>query len=104
VKAYVVFVQAEEQSPPPENISRANSIPGVTVCRDEDGREAGRFGSQTSGNLFVFNAAGQLTFEGGITPARGHVGENAGSVAAENAIEHPTGAARHTPVYGCPLF
>src|SRR5689334_21150915 len=57
---------------------RAASIPGVRVWRDDDGVEATRFGAATSGQVIIYDAGGALIFSGGITPSRGHEGDNAG--------------------------
>ncbi len=36
-------------------------------------------GSSTSGQVLLYDPSGRLAFSGGITAARGHVGDNAGS-------------------------
>ena len=48
----------------------AAAIPGVTVSADAGGVEAKRFGGETSGDTFLYNADGRLAFHGGITAAR----------------------------------
>ena len=40
----------------------AAGIPGVTVIRDDDGREARRFGAETSGQTLLYDARGALLF------------------------------------------
>lgn len=86
------------------NRSRAAEIPDAILRSDSDGREAQRFGSQTSGTLLVFDAGGQLEFSGGITRARGHVGPNAAWDAAAAALDGHAAEPRSMPVFGCPLF
>lgn len=79
----------------------AAAIPGVRVWRDPEGRTAARFGAETSGQVVLYDAAGQRRFQGGITLARGHEGDNAGRAAVLAALDG--GAAADTPVYGCEL-
>jgi hypothetical protein len=82
----------------------AAAIPGVVVVRDDEGREARRFGSATSGQTLLYDGAGALRFSGGITGSRSHAGDNAGrrSLVALLSGEAPDRAA--TNVFGCPLF
>jgi hypothetical protein len=79
----------------------AAAIPGVHVWRDRDGRTAARFGAETSGQVVLYDAAGQRRFQGGITAARGHEGDNAGRAAVLAALDGDAPA--DTPVYGCGL-
>lgn len=81
----------------------AATIPGATVVADEGGREAGRFGAATSGQVVLFDPAGRRRFAGGITPSRGHEGDSAGRSAildlmARGAAERPS-----SPVFGCSI-
>jgi hypothetical protein len=82
----------------------AAAIPGVTLVRDDDGREARRFGSETSGQTLLYDGNGTLRFSGGITGSRAHAGDNAGrrSLVALLSGGQPDRAA--TNVFGCPLF
>jgi hypothetical protein len=82
----------------------AEAIPGVTVVRDDDGREAALFQARTSGQTLLYAPDGRLLFSGGTTGARGHAGDNAGratlvSILADRQTPRPA-----TPVYGCSLF
>jgi hypothetical protein len=106
-RAYVVFLKPEGfgndwvQS---DLWRSAAAIPGVTLVRDDNGREAHRFGSATSGQALLYDGDGALRFSGGITGSRSHAGDNAGRrslVALLNGAE-PDHAA--TNVFGCPLF
>lgn len=81
----------------------AKAIPGVTVALDQDNVEAERFGAKTSGHVLLFDPAGNLQFSGGMTAARGHVGDNAGSAALQSLIEDREPALHDTMVFGCPL-
>jgi hypothetical protein len=79
----------------------AAAIPGVRVWRDRDGRAAARFGADTSGEVVLYDAAGRRRFQGGITAARGHEGDNLGRAAVLAALDGDT--PDDTPVFGCGL-
>jgi hypothetical protein len=80
----------------------ASHIGGVHVTRD-DGVEARRFGARVSGQVFVYDRAGRLQFNGGITGARGHEGDNAGRDAIQALLAgRPHRASAF--VFGCLLF
>jgi hypothetical protein len=83
--------------------NEARHLPGVSVVMDAEGHEADRFGAATSGHVVLYNPEGQLVFSGGITSARGHVGENAGRTRVLQLVE--TGSADNNghEVYGCGL-
>ena len=81
----------------------AMRIPGVKVIRDEAGGEARSFGAQTSGQTFLYDAGGRLIFSGGITAARGHIGENAGRTAILALLNHEPVDAPTSSVFGCSL-
>src|SRR6267142_5146434 len=81
VQATVIFVKPTDLPPHWEKTDlwkRAANIPGVTVSTDDGGVEAHRFSSYTSGQVMLYDEPGQLLFNGGITSARGHSGNNAG--------------------------
>ena len=82
----------------------AARLPGVTLVRDDEGREARRFGAATSGQTLLYNAGGALVFSGGITGARGQMGANAGQMALINLLDRGHADRRGTSVFGCPLF
>jgi hypothetical protein len=85
----------------------ASSLPGVHVALDRDGIESRRFGIATSGQVLLYDPGGRLLFAGGITPGRGHVGDNAGREAVEAALALDRPATNRiavdTPVFGCAL-
>ena len=103
--AFVLFLRPEgledgwEQG---ELWRSAASIPGVTVLRDPGGVEAKRFGATTSGHVVLYGADGRLRFSGGLTVARGHVGDSPGRTAMERVLREG-GEGGDTPVYGCAL-
>jgi hypothetical protein len=82
---------------------RAAEIPGVELRIDEDGVEAARFGGFVSGQTFLFGADARLLFQGGITYARGHAGDNAGRESIQAILLDRPAPARRTPVFGCLL-
>jgi len=82
----------------------ASRIPDTTVVRDEDGREARNFRSQTSGQTLLYSANGRLRFSGGTTIARGHLGDNDGLFAILQILDGKAPGRTQTPVYGCSLF
>jgi hypothetical protein len=114
-KTYVVFIKPREFAAGWEQSdlwATATALPGVTVLRDDEGREAERFGSATSGQTLLYDASGALLFSGGITGARAHRGDNAGRDSLVSLLDggsHPGLNHREpgnntTKVFGCPLF
>lgn len=81
----------------------AREMRGVTVVMDVDGTEADRFGALTSGHTVLYSPAGQLEFSGGITLARGHVGQNAGERRVINLVSTGKADSNGHEVYGCGL-
>jgi len=79
-------------------------MPGVKLSVDNDGVEARRFGSSTSGQVMLYNTQGKLLFSGGITASRGHSGENDGRSAIVALLTQGHAATAKTPVFGCQLF
>jgi hypothetical protein len=112
VRAYVLFYTPKSPSrtggtgPDWENTELRRSttqIPGVTVLSDIDGVEARRFGAETSGHTFLFDASGRLLFNGGITGSRGHAGDNTGENAIVSLVNNHTSGRTQTFVFGCAL-
>lgn len=105
VTAHVAFFRPKSE---PESWAKtdlwrtAAGIPGVKVATDEDGAESARFGAATSGQVLLFDQSGLRVFAGGITPARGHEGDNAGLDAIVSRLSGGEGL-RQTAVFGCPL-
>jgi hypothetical protein len=107
VNANVVFVKPKdfpEEWEKTDMWASAAMIPGVTVSVDDEGIEARRFGSQTSGQVMLYDAGGQLLFSGGITASRGHAGDNDGRNAILSLLTRGAAEQSETPVFGCPLF
>ncbi len=89
---------------------RARAINGVEVAMDVGGQEAQRFNAKTSGHTVLYDAQGTLLFYGGITPARGHEGDNDGKNAIISALLDDARAgtrlelsAPTTPTFGCAI-
>jgi len=94
------FAEAWEQT---DLWQSAAAVPGVSVTVDENGVEARRFGSETSGQVALYDADGVLLFSGGITGARGHSGDNDGRSAILSLLTTGKSLITKTPVFGCPL-
>lgn len=82
----------------------AAAIPGVHMVLDGSGVEARHFGTVTSGEALLYDAAGRLQFAGGITRSRGHEGDNAGRGSLESLLRAGRASTTSTSVFGCPLF
>lgn len=81
----------------------AASIPGVRVALDDEGLEADLFSAETSGVTLLYDSAGNLLFQGGITRSRGHEGDNDGRRSIVDFVAKDTARRAETFVYGCPL-
>jgi hypothetical protein len=82
----------------------AASLPGATVVRDENGREAQRFGAATSGQTLLYDERGRLVFSGGVTGSRAHAGDNVGRQSLVALLNRNRPERSGTNVFGCPLF
>ena len=82
----------------------AGKIPGVRLFLDENGAVARRFHSATSGQSLLYDPRGMLLFQGGITDARGHAGDNVGRSSIRSIVRGEEPVSRKTFVYGCSLF
>jgi hypothetical protein len=103
---YVVFSApptASESWTHSSSWNYAASIPDVRVVLDKDSREAERFGVLASGHVLLYGTDGTLRFGGGITPARGRVGDNAGRAALAALQTGQRPARTRTPLFGCLL-
>jgi hypothetical protein len=104
--AVVVFF-APESAPDWKNsdlYASARRIPGVRVVTDPDGSIGRQFGVRTSGQTLLFDTRGALAFNGGITIARGHAGDNEGVDAIAALLRGGAPLHRTTPVFGCSLY
>lgn len=107
VDAHVVFILPEDGDSSwseSDLIATAHSIPGVTVHVDRDRRETKLFHARTSGSCCLYDADGRLIFQGGLTVARGHEGDNDGARTILKMLKDIEAPVCKTPVFGCPLF
>jgi hypothetical protein len=113
--AYVLFAEPAGVKVPVESTAlwkSASQISGVTTMVDNDGVTTGLFGAETSGQVFVYDAAGVLRFSGGLTASRGHEGDNDGLSEVEGIVRLNNLAGstaektqvKSTPVYGCKIW
>ena len=106
VHAYVLLLKPENSGTDWEDTDLRRSaarIPGVAILVDTNGLEARRFGAETSGHTFLFDSAGRLLFNGGITASRGHSGDNAGASAIRSLVTNDSAGLAKTFVFGCSL-
>jgi hypothetical protein len=106
-KTYILFLKPDGFSNGWEQTDlwrTAASLPDVTVLRDDEGREARRFGAFTSGQTLLYDTDGVLLFSGGITGARAHAGDNAGRSALVDLLNRGQARRAASNVFGCPLF
>jgi hypothetical protein len=82
----------------------AQAIPGVRVFSDREGFESRLSGAATSGQVLLYDRDGHLRFNGGITGARGHAGDNEGLDAVIAQITTGSAGQRRGAVFGCGLF
>jgi hypothetical protein len=105
--AYVLYVQPHDM---PESWAQSDSwrtaqdIPGMVVMIDRDGVEAKQFRGYTSGQTLVYDADGRLLYNGGLTAARGHEGDNAGRRAVIALLNGEARGPLVHNVFGCLLF
>ncbi len=83
--------------------ARLRSIPHVQVVRDLGGAKASAFGAQSSGHTLLYDTAGQLVFDGGLTAFRGHEGPSVGSETLKQLVAGDAAPGGRTKVFGCSL-
>jgi len=107
LKVHVLFIQPpgfSEDWVKTDLWESATAIPQVSVMIDPQAKEASLFHATTSGQTMLYDAKGRLLFRGGITPSRGHSGDNAGRSAIVSFLLTGTAQRTETFSYGCPLF
>jgi hypothetical protein len=105
VTANIVFIRPKDVTQEWTQTSlreAAEAIPNVRVVIDDEERETRLFNAQTSSLTLLYDRHGNLRFNGGITAARGHEGDNAGRRALFEIVTADAESAR-SPVFGCPL-
>ncbi len=87
--------------------AQAERMKGVRIIDDPKQELAKSLGAHTSGTVLFYDAKGALKFSGGITPSRGHEGDNAGAARVRALIESAANPQltplASFPVYGCSL-
>jgi len=99
-RTYVLFLEPEGMA----NGWEQTSLWKTAAVRDDDGLEAQRFGSATSGQTLLYDGGGALRFNGGITGSRAHAGDNAGRRSLVALLGGERAERTVTSVFGCPLF
>jgi hypothetical protein len=82
----------------------AAGTPDVRALLDPGGVIANQFGAYTSGQVLLYDTAGTLAFNGGVTPSRGHDGDNTGRAAIATILNTGEPAAATSSVFGCELL
>lgn len=77
---------------------------GVRLVADDRAAECRRFDARTSGEVMLFDGAGQLRYWGGITGSRGHEGDNYGAAAVVAVFSGRQPERTRGVSFGCPLF
>jgi hypothetical protein len=80
----------------------AATLPAGSCIVDANGALAAALGLPTSGHLALYDTAGRLRFQGGITAGRGHRGDNPASRTLRACLRGETDAGK-SPAFGCPL-
>ncbi len=106
VAAHVVILRAGSRKVEtgPRIDGSLRELPGLATWDDQGGKLARRFGVFTSGHVLLYDPLGRLLFSGGITPARGHRGENFGRSAVLAELLGEPADRCSAPAFGCPLF
>jgi hypothetical protein len=102
----LVFIAPASTSAAWQNSSlrkEAEKIPYTRVWSDYDGKEAARFGAETSGQVLLYRGDGALAFAGGITSSRAHEGDNRGEDTVLALLNGQQVAKPSSNVYGCGL-
>jgi hypothetical protein len=82
----------------------AKILPDTDVKIDNAGLESNIFHAEVSGYTLLYDESGKLVFHGGITVARGHMGENQGKDAVLAIVNKKKPNVFQTPVFGCSLL
>lgn len=83
---------------------QAQQMTGIHVVQDPRGQLAASMGVWTSGQVLLYDAAGQLQFAGGITPSRGHEGNSIGRDMIRDIVLHDRKPDQpRTAVFGCAI-
>jgi len=106
LSAYVLFIQPEpftKEWVESDLWTEVKRIPDVRAMIDRGGKQAELFKSYTSGQVFIYAPDGRLLFNGGITPSRGHEGDNLGIRRIMSLIRTGHADQAQSAVFGCAL-
>lgn len=106
LRAFVLMIHPDEQAEQwleGSLQSQAQLLPETTVVQDIGGVEASRFGATISGETLVYAPTRELLFHGGLTPGRGHFGDNVGQDIIGQLVREQATSEDTCTVYGCPL-
>jgi hypothetical protein len=84
-------------------VSSVKKLPGVLLHADDGAAIAERFGARTSGEVVLYGPSGELLFRGGLTAARGHMGDAPSQDTVRDLLHSKSSDLSSAPVYGCPL-
>jgi hypothetical protein len=82
---------------------RAAALCSAAPLIDREGREAARFGANTSGHTLLFASTGERIYSGGITISRGHEGDSLGSRTIRKLLRSESIECAECSVFGCPI-
>lgn len=85
-------------------VDRLRNLPACEIVLDQDGQSAANLGILTSGSCVLYDGNGVLKFHGGITPSRGHEGDNLGTQAILALLQGEHSEVKSTEVYGCRII
>lgn len=103
ISAFVFKPKGESESwTHTATVERVRKLGGA-ICVDNDGVEAEKLGLTTSGQILLYSMEGRLLYNGGITSARGHSGDNLGEQTVLDLLKDGQAAISSAPVFGCPL-
>ena len=102
-KVFIVFEKNDLRVEPQSSSlwQAALHVPGAVVQVDPAGVICNRLHAATSGQVYVFDRDGKLSFSGGITSSRGHEGGSDGSRAIAALLSGGTVETKTAPVFGC---
>lgn len=106
LKVTIVFITAGLSADDVDRsatVAAAKQFPRVALQFDPSADMAKLFGASVSGEVFVFDAAGNRVFHGGITAGRGHRGHSVSKEAFEQVIRGKYEGAGEFPLFGCRL-
>lgn len=81
---------------------RASALADTVVIADRGGALSKLAGAEISGTVGLYSPDGRVQYFGGITPSRGHEGDNVGTIAVVDYFNGGT-IQQYGTVYGCQI-